>query len=52
MINTYIDVYTDGACSCNPGPGSIAVVIIDENGQEVANHKECIGETTSNQAIC
>lgn len=50
MINTYITVYTDGACSCNPGPGAIGVVIIDENGQEVATHKECIGETTNNQA--
>ena len=50
MINTYVTVYTDGACSCNPGPGAIGVVILDENNQELATHKECIGETTGNRA--
>lgn len=27
-------IYTDGACSGNPGPGGWAAVIIDENGNE------------------
>ncbi len=50
MINTYVTVYTDGACSGNPGPGAIGVVILDENNQEVATCKDCIGETTNNKA--
>jgi ribonuclease HI len=50
MINTYITVYTDGACSGNPGPGAIGIIILDENNQEVASCKECIGETTNNRA--
>lgn len=50
MINTYVTVYTDGACSGNPGPGAIGVVILDENNQEVKTCKECIGETTNNRA--
>jgi len=50
MINTYVTVYTDGACSGNPGPGAIGVIVLDENGQEVSTCKECIGETTNNRA--
>ena len=50
MINTYVTVYTDGACSGNPGPGAIGVVILDENNQEVTTCKDCIGETTNNRA--
>ena len=50
MINTYVTVYVDGACSGNPGPGATGVVILDENNQEVASCKECIGETTNNKA--
>ena len=50
MINTCVAVYTDGACSGNPGPGAIAIVILDENNQELATCKECIGETTNNRA--
>jgi ribonuclease HI len=50
MINTYVTVYTDGACSGNPGPGAIGVIVLDENNQEVAAYKACIGETTNNRA--
>ena len=50
MINTYVTVYTDGACSGNPGPGAIGVVILDENNQEIITYKECIVETTNNKA--
>jgi len=50
MINNYIIVYTDGACSGNPGPGAIGIVILDENNQELTIYKECIGETTNNRA--
>lgn len=50
MINTYVTIYTDGACSGNPGPGAIGVIVLDENNQEVATCKECIGDTTNNRA--
>ena len=50
MINTYVTVYTDGACSGNPGPGAIGVIVLDENNQEVRTWKECIGDTTNNKA--
>lgn len=29
-----IKVYTDGACSGNPGPGGFAAIIIDDTGKE------------------
>lgn len=50
MINTYVAVYADGACSGNPGPGAIGVIVLDENNQEVAAYKGCIGDTTNNRA--
>ena len=50
MINTYVTVYTDGACSGNPGSGAIGVIVLDENNQEVATYKGCIGDTTNNRA--
>jgi len=49
IVNS-IKVYTDGACSGNPGPGSVGIVIIDENNQELATCKDCIGDTTNNKA--
>ena len=30
-----IKIYTDGACSGNPGPGALGIVVLDENNQEV-----------------
>ncbi len=50
MVNNYVTVYTDGACSGNPGPGAIGIIILDESNQEVATFKECIGDTTNNRA--
>lgn len=34
MTTTTIELYTDGACSQNPGPGGWAFVIILRNGDE------------------
>ena len=50
MITTVIRLYTDGACSGNPGPGAIGIVILDEQNQELETHKECLGHTTNNRA--
>jgi ribonuclease HI len=43
-------VYTDGGSRGNPGPGAIAVVILDAEKNIIAEHKEFIGETTNNKA--
>lgn len=41
-------VYTDGACSGNPGPGGWAAIIIDENGKtEILKGRKQV--TTNNQ---
>lgn len=43
-----IHVYTDGACSCNPGPAGIGVVLLyKEHKKEIS---EYIGEATNNIA--
>jgi len=49
LINV-VKIYTDGACSPNPGLGAIGILILDENNQELATRKEYIGDTTSNKA--
>ena len=43
-----IDIYTDGACSGNPGKGGLGVVIIDDYNQ-VATLKEGYRHTTNNR---
>ena len=45
-----VRLFTDGGCRGNPGPGAIAFIILDESGNELARHCECIGETTNNRA--
>lgn len=45
-----IHVYTDGASRKNPGPASIGIVFLDSTGNLIAEHKECIGTCTNNQA--
>ncbi len=46
----HIHVYTDGASRKNPGPSAIGVVFLDEQGNFIAEHKECIGIGTNNEA--
>ena len=50
VITTVIKLYTDGACSGNPGPGAIGIILLDENNQEIDAYAECIGHTTNNRA--
>ena len=45
-----IHVYTDGACRKNPGPAAIGIVFLDSKGNFIAEHKECIGNSTNNRA--
>ena len=49
-LNKFVKVYTDGACSPNPGQGAIGILILNEKSQELAAHKKFIGYTTSNGA--
>jgi ribonuclease HI len=34
MINMKIDIYTDGSCSGNPGPGGLGIVILAGNAKK------------------
>lgn len=45
-----IHVYTDGASRKNPGPAAIGIVFLDDKGNLIAEHKECIGTATNNEA--
>jgi ribonuclease HI len=51
--DTFIDevnLYTDGGCRGNPGPGAIGILICDAARTILHEHSECIGLTTNNQA--
>ena len=44
-----VNVFCDGGCKGNPGPGVIGVVICDGE-DEIDSLAECIGDTTNNKA--
>lgn len=43
-------LYTDGACSGNPGPAGIGFVVFDAEGNEVRTESKSIGQSTNNIA--
>ena len=43
-------IYSDGGARGNPGPAAIGIMISDEQGEIIQDHKETIGETTNNVA--
>lgn len=43
-------LYTDGAARGNPGPAAIAVVLLDEHGQQIDAFGTYIGRATNNEA--
>jgi len=47
-MNNRIDIYTDGACSGNPGPAGIGVVLLYNNHQKEIS--KFIGDATNNIA--
>lgn len=53
MSSTKITLYTDGACSGNPGPGGYAAILVaqDEHGNIIKEREACGGEahTTNNR---
>lgn len=42
-------IYTDGACSKNPGPGGFGVIVLDDNGNLITTHSEYNQKTTNNR---
>lgn len=50
MSNTFLKVYTDGACWGNPGKCSIGIVVKDNWSDNVLQHSEMIGKGTNNFA--
>lgn len=45
-----VNLFSDGGCRGNPGPGAIGLLILGETNQELYKHAECIGHTTNNRA--
>ena len=46
----HVRLYTDGACSGNPGPAGIGFVVLADDDQELAAVGEAIGHATNNIA--
>jgi len=44
-----LEVYTDGACSGNPGPGGWAYLVVSESGTETMARSGPIALTTNNK---
>lgn len=42
-------IYTDGACSGNPGPGGFGVVVLNNNHEYQSHHSERTQSTTNNR---
>jgi ribonuclease HI len=45
-----VQLYTDGGCRGNPGPGAIGMVIMDAEQRELLASAESIGPATNNRA--
>ena len=48
-MNHYFDIYTDGACSGNPGPGGLSAVLINKSGDIIAKVNKGFVRTTNNR---
>ncbi len=44
---THVEIYTDGACRGNPGPGGWAAIL--RSGEYMKELKGAVGETTNNR---
>lgn len=45
-----VQLYTDGGCRGNPGPGAIGMIVMDADEHELFAGAECIGHVTNNRA--
>ncbi|OGJ21742.1 hypothetical protein A3K73_06900 [Candidatus Pacearchaeota archaeon RBG_13_36_9] len=43
-------VYSDGGARGNPGKAAIGIIILDEDGKVIEEHKEFVGIKTNNEA--
>lgn len=43
-------VYSDGGARGNPGPAAVGIIVVGERGELLAEHRDCLGETTNNVA--
>ena len=43
-------VFSDGGARGNPGPAAVGILVCDEKGEILREHKETIGEATNNVA--
>jgi ribonuclease HI len=46
----HVQLFTDGACKGNPGPGAIGILIYDDDGNELWKCNDCVGNCTNNIA--
>ena len=49
LINS-VDLFTDGGCRGNPGPGALGVIIKDPKGKLLHEHSQVLKKCTNNQA--
>lgn len=42
--------YSDGGARGNPGPAAVGILVTDEKGMVLAEHRDCLGPTTNNVA--
>jgi len=47
---TRVLLYSDGSCKSNPGPGSVGIVICNDDNSLLHEYSACIGYCTNNQA--
>jgi len=45
-----VQIFSDGGCRRNPGPGAIGVFVTDTQNKPLYEYSECIGSTTNNRA--
>jgi len=43
-------IFVDGGCRGNPGPGAIAIVILNQDRDILEEYSDCIGSTTNHRA--
>jgi len=46
----HVNLFTDGGCRGNPGPGAIGVILCSHENNVLHRFSECIGQTTNNRA--
>ena len=45
-----VSAYSDGGARGNPGPAAVGILVLDDKGIPVFEHRDYLGETTNNVA--